>query len=416
MFLWCRSLEQSWLGPWKCLLLGELLHSTCLDTALIKMTTFLKCNFELNANQNLLRVILGGSSCISEIEECICQMLVPKCCITRSESCPNKKLNISSFTCAQAKSLSGFLHQLISEATYKLEAECIERRPVIMVLDSDVQMLPWENLPVLRKEEVYRMPSVGSISALINLTFYYQGQFGGHDATFPSIDPLDAFYLLHPTDNSNCRKGEFEDWLRDKKLKGKAETSSVEELVLALKSHDLFLYFGHGNGTQFLPKDEIEKISSCAATLLMGCSSGSLPFVGCYNPHGIVLSYLLAGSPAIIANLWEVTDKDIERFGKTVLSACLKERSTLSHECRTLVDELESVSIGSSEVSATRIASKGTKLRNDNINSRCKETTGRRSSIASFMSQAREACVFPFLIGASPVCYGVPTGIRKKDL
>ncbi|KAF9615741.1 hypothetical protein IFM89_026198 [Coptis chinensis] len=83
---------------------------------------------------------------------------------------------------------------------------------------------------------------------------------------------------------------------------GKAETPSVEELVLALKSHDLFLYFGHGNGTQFLPKYEIEKISSCAATLLMGCSSGSLPFVGCYNPHGIVLSYLLAGSPAIIAN------------------------------------------------------------------------------------------------------------------
>ncbi|KAF9614285.1 hypothetical protein IFM89_017148, partial [Coptis chinensis] len=30
---------------------------------------------------------------------------------------------------------------------------------------------------------------------------------------------------------------------------GKAETPpSIEELVLDLKNHDLFIYFGHGNG------------------------------------------------------------------------------------------------------------------------------------------------------------------------
>ncbi|KAF3494692.1 hypothetical protein DY000_02009804 [Brassica cretica] len=33
---------------------------------------------------------------------------------------------------------------------------------IILVLDPDVQMLPWENNPIITKQEVYRMPSAGS--------------------------------------------------------------------------------------------------------------------------------------------------------------------------------------------------------------------------------------------------------------
>lgn len=97
-------------------------------------------------------------------------------------------------------------------------------------------------------------------------------------------------------------------------------------------------------------------------------------------PHGAPLSYILAGSPVIVANLWEVTDKDIDRFGKAMLNAWLRERSTASSEC-----------------------------------ARCMPTKCiHRPRIASFMAQARDACNLGFLIGASPVCYGVPTGIIKR--
>ncbi|KAL7595966.1 hypothetical protein Lser_V15G29776 [Lactuca serriola] len=75
------------------------------------------------------------------------------------------------------------------------------------------------------------------------------------------------------------------------------------------------MYFGHGSGVQYIPGDEIQKLDGCAATLLMGCSSGSLSLNGSYSPKGAPLYYLFAGSPVIVANLWEVTDKDINRFG-----------------------------------------------------------------------------------------------------
>ncbi|CAF1711259.1 unnamed protein product [Brassica oleracea var. botrytis] len=52
---------------------------------------------------------------------------------------------------------------LIHEAASKLEQQDghENREFIILVLDPDVQMLPWENIPVLTKQEVYRMPSAG---------------------------------------------------------------------------------------------------------------------------------------------------------------------------------------------------------------------------------------------------------------
>lgn len=149
----------------------------------------------------------------------------------------------------------------------------------------------------------------------------------------------------------------------------------------------------------------------------MGCSSGSLPFMGCYNPQGAVLSYLLAGSPAIIANLWEVTDKDIDRFGKNLLRACLQERSAPSIGCNptNLREEFDSMAIESDDGNMDTEVSIARKVGNDNGSSRHKGTRGHRPKIAAFMGQARDACTLPFLIGAAPVCYGVPTGIRRKE-
>jgi len=58
----------------------------------------------------------------------------------------------------------------------------------------------------------------------------------------------------------------------------------------------------------------------------MGCSSGRLTSVNStgdrfdnhnrihYEPEGVALSYLCAGAPCIVSNLWDVTDRDIDRF------------------------------------------------------------------------------------------------------
>lgn len=171
-----------------------------------------------------------------------------------------------------------------------------------------------------------------------------------------------------------------------------------------------------GTGAQYISRHDLLKLEKCAATFLMGCSSGSLSLNGCYIPQGTPLYYLLAGSPVIVANLWDVTDKDIDRFGKAMLDAWLGERSTVSadcNQCTSLVEENEAKN-GRGKGNKKKISRKKLPETNDCDIGLNKNGCDHRPKLGSFMPQAREACKLPFLIGASPVCYGVPTGIRRK--
>ncbi|RCV23198.1 hypothetical protein SETIT_4G279700v2 [Setaria italica] len=133
-------------------------------------------------------------------------------------------------------------------------------------------------------------------------------------------------------------------------VQGKAgHNPTSEELVMALENYDLFLYFGHGSGTKHVNLKEIDKLNDCASAVLMGCSSGELHCKGSYAPHGAPLSYLSGGSPAVVANLWDVSDKDIDRFSKALLHSWLREDSaddSNCSQCSQLTQESESINIG----------------------------------------------------------------------
>ncbi|XAR49404.1 Separase [Bertholletia excelsa] len=415
-----RDLEDSWFGIWRFLFLGEWSSCKLLESVLKKLADDLKDECELIIHDSLLKVIIGAADYAHEREESILQLILNKGCYTGGMQHHSERGQGSSSTCNGTRNMSKKVFQRILEAARELEEEqCLRREPIILVLDFDIQMLPWENLPVLRKQEVYRMPSIGSIFAILEKCCTKE-HIGKVPVSFPLIDPLDAFYLLNPGGDLSRTQVEFEEWFRDQNLKGKSGCPpSIEELAVALRSHDLFIYFGHGSGTQYFPRHEILKLENCAGTLLMGCSSGSLSLNGCYTPQGVPLLYLLAGSPVTVANLWEVTDKDIDRFGKAMLESWLRERSTASlgcAQCNLLAKKLNSMRITGNQGKSKRKTSKKDMPENFDINLSY-DCCNHGPKIGSFMSQARDACILPFLIGASPVCYGVPTGIsRKKDM
>ena len=81
----------------------------------------------------------------------------------------------------------------------------------------------------------------------------------------------------------------------------------------------MFLYFGHGGAEQYVPLPTLRRLRRCAGSLLMGCSSGRLRANGGYEPAGAIWAYLLAGCPAAVANLWDVTD----RWGLCMEAVCV---------------------------------------------------------------------------------------------
>ncbi|KHN33472.1 Separin [Glycine soja] len=412
-----RNLEESWFGSWKCLLLGEWLNCKNFDLVLKNLVNDLRSKCKLDVNEGLLKIILGGSKYVCDGKTLVSQLCSKKdCYIAKVGYCDEARRGILNSANGIGVS-SEVAFELLSEALNVLEVDdSVNREPIILVLDYEVQMLPWENLPILRNQEVYRMPSVSCISAVLHKGSNHKEQVGRNLGPFPLIDPLDAFYLLNPDGDLGGTQIEFENYFRDQNLEGKAGLRpTIKELASALESHDLFIYFGHGSGGQYIPRHEIQKLDKCAATLLMGCSSGSLTLPGQYAPQGIPLSYLLAGSPAIVGNLWEVTDKDIDRFGKAMLDAWLKERSDMPTEClqcNLLSEEFEAMNLKGCKGRAKRKAPRKKLL--ELAESESPKNCGHRRKIGAFMGQAREVCTLPFLTGASPVCYGVPTGIWRK--
>ena len=72
------------------------------------------------------------------------------------------------------------------------------------------------------------------------------------------------------------------------------------------------------------------------AALLMGCSSGRLRTErgatgnACVGP---VATYAAHGSPCVVVNLWDVTDRDIDRFTHRLLSRCAAAGSLRALPC-----------------------------------------------------------------------------------
>ncbi|GJY14174.1 separase [Tanacetum coccineum] len=257
-------------------------------------------------------------------------------------------------------------------------------------------MLPWESMPLLKNQEVYRMPSIASISCTYDRCCHIQEKVGKDSAVSPMIDPLDAYYLLNPGGDLSETEAEFGAWFKDQNLEETSGTSpTVDELSVALKNHDLFIYLGHGSGSAAMVFQQVLGRKICDMLDFVYIDSGSLSLNGPYMPKGAPLHYLFAGSPVIIANLWDVTDKDIDRFGKAMLDAWITARSTSSLDC----------------AQCTEIADKLKELNIDEGS-----TSYLEPLFGSFMGNALQACALPFLIGAAPACYGVPTGIRKKNL
>jgi Peptidase family C50 len=186
-----------------------------------------------------------------------------------------------------------------------------------LILDEDLQAFPFEGLPMFTGRAVCRMPS---------LSFAHSRLM---ERGAPCLSPVAASFVLDPESDlpgTQDRLLPFLDSLQEKNgyhwpgVVGKPPPSSFMKEALSAK-HGMLLYFGHGGGHQYLSKDQIEAWGqsmggSLASIILMGCSSGRLESVNTkfstslsklpihYEPEGLALSYLMAGSPCVVGNLW----------------------------------------------------------------------------------------------------------------
>ena len=236
-----------------------------------------------------------------------------------------------------------------------------ETTHLILILDTCLHTFPWESLPCLRGKSVSRIPAVSAFHERVN-------------QAWPVVINPKGTSILNPSGDLGNTQKMFEKPLASLKswdLIVNRPPSSLE-FEHALKEHGVVLYFGHGGGEQYIRAQQIKKLPQCAVSILMGCSSGMVHGAGDFEPHGAPYNYLIAGCPALMANLWDVTDKDIDKLTMRTL----EKWGLIPHSEYKLQE---------------------------------------RISLSEALSQSRDICTLPFLNGASPVVYGVPVFLNAQD-
>ncbi|KAF8065905.1 SF3B4 [Scenedesmus sp. PABB004] len=259
---------------------------------------------------------------------------------------------------------------------------------VVLLLDGQMQQLPWESCAGLQQQAIYRCPSLATAAAIAARSAGGAGAGAGGPGGGPAPLALgSSFFLLNPDGDLAATQETFEAWLTGRLgLQGVAGARPAPgALAGALAAHDLYLYFGHGGGEQYVPLPSLRRLGRCAAALLMGCSSGRLRQQGLYEPAGPIWGYLTAGCPAAVANLWDVTDRDIDRFAQSVLSQWAGEEP------------------GADAPGGAPGGGGG-----GDAPGRGPSRDQAPVSMSAAVAASRRACRLPALIGGAAVCYGLP--------
>ncbi|XP_050406071.2 uncharacterized protein LOC126821652 [Patella vulgata] len=334
------NMQKEWLGLWRNLLRAQIkdndeVYKLCRETM-----DSLDGYHLSNSDKDIIKVIITISEGLSCVE--ILEML-------------SRLLNTDDKTAIKN---IGAKIQLASE---KLSFTTLHRYPVILILDKVIQHLPWENIGVLRSHCVTRIPSLYYLST--QLTSLRNDTSNIYNC---GVNPDNTYYIINPDNNLPSTQEFFQTAFKEKTgWKGiVGERPTADQFSKALTQYDLFIYCGHGDGGKYLSGEELQKLRCRSAVILMGCSSGLLKSKGYLDVFGTVMYYFLAGCPCVVANLWNVTDREIDRFSKSLIDIWLESEN-------------------------------GT-------------------SLADVLPKAREACRLLNLTGSAPVVYGLPVSINKS--
>ncbi|KAM0562555.1 hypothetical protein ACHAPJ_002245 [Fusarium lateritium] len=283
----------------------------------------------------------------------------------------------------------------------KTGSERAEDAHAILVLDKALHAFPWESMPCMEGLAVSRVPSLACLRQLITesqpLASENDSSEDAPEGHYVSAER--GTYILNPSTDLVNTQSTFQPTMKGLgNWNGIVNRAPEEgEFEKALSNSEILLYFGHGSGAQYIRARTIRRLEKCKpATFLMGCSSASLTEAGEFESYGPVWNYMMAGCPAVVGTLWDVTDRDIDRFaGRSFEEWGLFPKGTFKENKRA-----KGKSRASSEDEGDGSEEDGQITRN--------------VSLAEAVARSRQACKFKYLNAAAVVLYGIPVYIRHK--
>ena len=279
---------------------------------------------------------------------------------------------------------------------HEAACESSEDMHTILILDKSIHCFPWESLPCMSGRSVSRLPSLSHLRIRILQQNQQDALNNGHVDSGYHVDSYDGAYILNPAGDLTSTQKVFQKPLGSLTSWSATinRTPSEVEIAASLSSRSIYLYFGHGSGSQYISSRAVRRLDKCAVALLMGCSSGTMTEEGEYESHGVPMTYLQAGAQAVVGTLWDVTDKDIDRFSMSVLENWGLFEQSSEFQDRSPTKGAKGKGRVRAGLAAMPDVEDSPRLR--------------AMSLDQAIAKGREACFLKYLNGAAPVMYGTP--------
>jgi separase len=297
----------------------------------------------------------------------------------------------------------------------------------ILILDKKLHAFPWESLPSLRNQSISRLPSLANLQQRILDMRCAESHTS--DSSSSSEDDVQGHFIsrssgasiLNPSGdltNTQATMQPILHTLPSSWLHTTVPAPSEAQMSNILSSHELMLYFGHGSGAQYIRSRGVKKLTNAPTTWLMGCSSAAITEHGEFEPSGMVLAYLSAGSPAVVGTLWDVTDKDCDKASvkagevwglwdapgkEEIQKGKGKQREVEKVRGGRVAERRKFFETSSGEETCGHLK------KEKNESSECKP----KASLTQAIAGCRDACYLKYLNGAALVVYGIPVYLKE---
>ena len=146
------------------------------------------------------------------------------------------------------------LRTVLEDHTMKLSRHKLQKgqeqpadEHTFLVLDKNLQGLPWESMPILRGRSVSRIPSVDFLHDRILYAKWKRntvGQSGSPTRPHAAVvDPRKGYYVLNPSGDLNRTESRFKGWVTEMEQVGwqgiVGRAPSEQQFLNALQSQDL---------------------------------------------------------------------------------------------------------------------------------------------------------------------------------
>ncbi|ORZ33619.1 peptidase family C50-domain-containing protein [Catenaria anguillulae PL171] len=321
-------------------------------------------------------------------------------------------------------SLMLFLAKTFKSLLAKSTSESIAVQDhTVLILDKYAHPFPWESTGSLAGKSVSRVFSLAMLTDLLAA----QRKRVVHKES--------VYYCINPGGDLSATQDRFEEIVRaNATWRGTAGSAPSQTQFLShVSSSDIFLFIGHNGGEQLCPPKRILSHSyGPAVALLLGCSSGKLSAPGEFDPIGTPM-YYAPHSLCVVGNLWDVTDRDIDRFTVAMLASwgLISCESALPTGDVAVPEssDTKDTAIAGQEVARNMAADvsftqgrhvlplkAGQGRRTDAVGGESRRIARTYAStslpdavdLSKAVAQARLVCKLRYLNGAAPVVYGIP--------